>query len=136
MHPRYNREQQALYKRLNKSKIDKNNQEYRQEHKEEQRIRAAKWYKENSEAVKHKTYVRRIGRAGWTLEMYRKRFKKQKGRCAICGKIVKGKMFTDHKHIIPPIPRGLLCSPCNTGLGMFKDNPSILAKAIKYLRRF
>ena len=29
--------------------------------------------------------------------------------------------------------RGLLCSECNFGIGKFKDNISILKKAIKYL---
>jgi hypothetical protein len=29
--------------------------------------------------------------------------------------------------------RGLLCSSCNHGLGLFKDSPKLLTKAIKYL---
>ena len=30
--------------------------------------------------------------------------------------------------------RGFLCANCNKGLGMLKDDPEILAKAIEYLR--
>lgn len=29
--------------------------------------------------------------------------------------------------------RGLLCHCCNTGLGLFKDNPDLLMKARDYL---
>ena len=29
--------------------------------------------------------------------------------------------------------RGILCSNCNVGLGYFKDKPTLLAMAIKYL---
>lgn len=29
--------------------------------------------------------------------------------------------------------RGLLCNPCNLALGMFKDDPKVLVKALKYL---
>ncbi len=29
----------------------------------------------------------------------------------------------------------MLCGHCNTGLGMFKDNPDLLEKAIFYLNR-
>lgn len=39
----------------------------------------------------------------------------------------------DHCHITGKI-RGFLCSNCNTGLGLFKDNINLLESAIKYLR--
>ena len=40
----------------------------------------------------------------------------------------------DHCHE-SGIVRGLLCMPCNTGLGNFKDNVQTLLNAIKYLER-
>jgi hypothetical protein len=30
--------------------------------------------------------------------------------------------------------RGILCNNCNVGLGLFKDDPSLLYKAITYLK--
>ncbi len=50
--------------------------------------------------------------------------------CQICGN--KQNMCIDHCHSGDYV-RGRLCSTCNTGIGMFQDNPEILEKAIKYL---
>lgn len=74
---------------------------------------------------------------GITLEQYNEMFKSQKGRCVICGthqKDLKQRLFVDHDHDTGEI-RGLLCSRCNTGLGMFKDDIDILLNAIDYLRK-
>lgn len=60
---------------------------------------------------------------------------KQDFLCAICGRHEseshKG-LHTDHCHQTKKI-RGLLCSACNMGLGHFKDNVTLMTKAIKYL---
>lgn len=42
--------------------------------------------------------------------------------------------MVDHDHVTGTI-RGLLCSKCNTLLGMAKDNIAILENAIKYLKK-
>ncbi|KKL77087.1 hypothetical protein LCGC14_2038410 [marine sediment metagenome] len=53
--------------------------------------------------------------------------------CAICGVATQGKkLHYDHDHATGEF-RGWLCQPCNTGLGMFKDDPCRLASAICYL---
>ena len=67
-----------------------------------------------------------------TYEEYKKLLKNQKGRCKICGILLK-RPYVDHSHKTEKI-RGLLCSNCNSGLGWMRDNPFILYNAIKYLR--
>ena len=61
-------------------------------------------------------------------------FKKQKGLCKICEKPPKPntRLTIDHCHKTQVI-RGLLCSNCNTALGLFKDNNKSMHKAISYL---
>lgn len=57
--------------------------------------------------------------------------KLRKGRkCCICG--VRKKLHIDHNHDTGKI-RGVLCSQCNTGIGMLKESPAILGSAIQYL---
>ena len=55
-------------------------------------------------------------------------------KCDICGSDITGKRkrHIDHCHETLKF-RGLLCNNCNHGLGHFKDNPSILQRAITYL---
>lgn len=58
------------------------------------------------------------------------------GCCDICGSPPTGRvkrLSIDHDHATGAF-RGLLCNLCNTGLGMFKDDPKLLEKAILYLR--
>ena len=51
--------------------------------------------------------------------------------CMICGS--QTKLCIDHCHTTSEV-RGILCSKCNIGLGMFNDNIEVLSNAIKYLR--
>lgn len=67
-----------------------------------------------------------------TLEEYNLMYSKQEGRCLICGTFY-NKLNIDHCHTTGKV-RGLLCTLCNTGLGSFKDNSSLLGRAILYLK--
>ena len=59
----------------------------------------------------------------------------QEEKCKICGKEQSSKrLAVDHCHTSGRI-RGLLCNNCNSGLGMFNDNPELLQKAIDYLNQ-
>lgn len=51
--------------------------------------------------------------------------------CDICGATDRA-MHTDHDHANGRI-RGRLCGPCNQALGLLRDSPSLLMKAIQYL---
>ncbi|QGJ93015.1 HNH endonuclease [Gordonia phage Chidiebere] len=61
---------------------------------------------------------------------YNRMCEKQRHRCAICGS--KTKLVVDHDHITGKV-RQLLCTTCNTGLGMFKESPELLKAAVRYL---
>jgi len=72
---------------------------------------------------------------GMTAEAYDRLHEAQEGRCAICGTPDGGKkarLFVDHCHESGQV-RGLLCSSCNSGLGFFQDNKTMLSRAIEYL---
>lgn len=74
-----------------------------------------------------------LGTYGITVDEYRKMEAKQNRCCAICGgKNGLRSLGVDHDHETKKV-RGLLCNSCNSGLGMFKDNIKLLAKAIVYL---
>jgi hypothetical protein len=77
-------------------------------------------------------------RYGITLEQYDEMVAAQGGRCAICNKLPKGTSHTsrrlavDHDHATGTV-RGLLCSPCNTTIGMIEDSPGLLDRMRRYL---
>lgn len=72
---------------------------------------------------------------GLTEKQYVALRESQGDRCAICGgEWTNGRPHVDHDHASGEV-RGLLCGPCNTGLGHFKDDPGLIAAAIKYLTR-
>ena len=76
---------------------------------------------------------------GVTKEKYQEMLDSQNGVCAVCKtkpdfKTWKKRLSIDHCHVTGRV-RGLLCDPCNRGIGMLKDDPSILENAIKYLAR-
>lgn len=80
-------------------------------------------------------YSPNVRKYGLTPDDYVELSKSQNDRCAICG-CTRGKraFAIDHCHSSGRV-RGLLCSKCNTGIGLFRDNPDLLRAAIDYLER-
>lgn len=73
---------------------------------------------------------------GRDTTLARKHFSgEQSGSCAICGAHNPLRLALDHEHSEKGLCRGLLCGSCNSGLGMFHDDPAKLAAAIAYLER-
>ena len=67
--------------------------------------------------------------------LYKKLLESQDGKCSICGSFPKrnGPRFAiDHDHATGKI-RGVLCSRCNRGIGLFKENPQWLRRAAEYI---
>jgi hypothetical protein len=55
--------------------------------------------------------------------------------CAICKKSLEVTMEIDHDHVTGKV-RGLLCSRCNSGLGLFGDDPVVVRNALQYVARY
>lgn len=105
--------------------IDKPLGEYHRDHRTTNRKRTV--CRECRNAHKRATHIPDSVRAS-LLE-------RQNFSCAICREFAqenKKRLSVDHNHETNQI-RGLLCTYCNVGLGYFKDNPRLLAEAIKYL---
>lgn len=86
--------------------------------------------------------LRRLYGPKMTAARYAKMWKEQDGLCAICHRpetavmrhgIVQS-LAVDHDHETGEVRR-LLCQRCNTGLGLFGDDPERLMDAAKYLMR-
>jgi hypothetical protein len=81
---------------------------------------------------------------GIDADRYQEMLKEQGGVCAICCKPERatdkasGKikdLAIDHCHATGEV-RALLCSNCNRALGLFNDDPAMLAKARLYVLRY
>lgn len=80
-------------------------------------------------------------RFGISLEAFEQMMEKQNSVCKICGLAERSvdhrtkqirHLAVDHCHTTGRI-RGLLCSDCNTAIGLLKESPEILRKASEYL---
>lgn len=68
---------------------------------------------------------------------YYAKLEEQGGGCGICGRKDSGcprkkRFAVDHDHVTKRF-RGVLCHPCNVGLGYFRDSILLLDRAISYL---
>ena len=74
---------------------------------------------------------------GITPISYDQLLEKQEGKCAICDtkdpKDRWNRFVIDHKHNTKNV-RGLLCTKCNAGIGMFDEDTDKLESAIRYLK--
>lgn len=84
---------------------------------------------------------RRLKSMGITAESYEALLASQGGGCAICHRPPRGRSLDiDHDHSCCPrgtscgrCVRGLLCAPCNKGIGLLGDSSDRLSAALKYL---
>ena len=74
---------------------------------------------------------------GISLDQFNSLLTKQNNCCAICNRVSPTgyNWHVDHCHKTGRI-RGILCSKCNQGLGMFEENIISIKKAIEYLDNF
>jgi hypothetical protein len=124
------------YKRKNYKKYLQARRVYDRAHKAEKRD----YYKANKSklvgqmrARLWKGITRKEG-SQFTHEDFESINEAQNGKCRMCGELNGNRsLCVDHDHKTG-LFRGLLCTPCNQGLGCFKDNPDLLERAKRYLQ--
>ena len=82
----------------------------------------------------HNTMRQRL--YGVSRERYEQMVAEQNGVCAICGGPPgERSLNVDHDHATGQV-RSLLCTRCNIGIGGFRDDPTLILKALAYLERW
>lgn len=94
-----------------------------------------RYNKKHREYCKNNYYKLRLQRYKITPEEHTRMLMEQKGVCAICKQLPKGKrpLAVDHDHKTLKV-RGLLCFGCNRAIAIL-DNKEKLDEAILYLKR-
>ena len=102
------------------------------------KICSEKYYQKNRERILKRVSKKTLkAKYNMTLGDYDKLLSKQNECCKICGNHkdnYERKLHVDHSHETGEI-RGLLCSNCNTGIGLFQESIKLLIKAICYIWR-
>lgn len=137
------RKASSIYAKNHRDKRNEIWRRYYNKHKNEINKKRKIKREENREVYNIYALRGRIKKYNMTIDDYYNILNIQKGRCAICGtkdSFRNGEKFIcidhDHKYKKDGIMkiRGLLCSKCNSLLGLSNDNPLILIKAVEYLR--
>lgn len=91
------------------------------------------WLTASNKYYKHSnaSFKRKLKKYDLTEESYNELHLEHNGKCKICKKEIED-LVIDHCHQTGKV-RGLLCNPCNKGLGFFEDNIESLRSAIEYL---
>lgn len=127
-HRAYARQQYEKHKE--KKRME--NAAYRAKNRERIRAQQKVWRDANRDKVKRNN----LKLACFTPELLEEVLVFQDYKCAICGDDLKSRppkhTHADHCHETKT-PRGVLCTQCNSGMGLLKDDPQRLRKAIEYL---
>lgn len=101
-----------------------------------QGLRRKQRRQQNPEQYRQADLVRRLRvQYGLTIKDYESLLAAQDHKCSICRRGLDAfEPHVDHSHATGQV-RGLLCFNCNTGLGHFRDDITVLKAAIEYLDR-
>lgn len=117
------------------------------ENRERERAVRKSWYEKNKLAVCEKMKAerlanpekhilgRRLRKYGLTKEQFLEKMSSQNNSCEICNRPFAGTPYIDHCHTTG-ITRGLLCSQCNTGFGLFREDVAVFKKCIAYAKKY
>jgi hypothetical protein len=122
---------------------------YRSTRREKYAAYQRAYYQRNKEKVSAYDRMRKVRDAekirardikkkyGMTPEVFDALHSSQQGACAICRNPLTTEnrgTVVDHCHDTGKV-RGLLCQGCNRGIGLLKDDATVLASAIEYLTK-
>ena len=99
--------------------------------RDERNLRQKEYYKKHKQKTLERNWERQIKALGWTSEEYHAALEEQNGVCFICQNKDSRRLAADHCHKTGK-RRHLLCRPCNTALGLVKENPDILRRMEDY----
>lgn len=106
-----------------------------------EKIYARNYYRQNSEEIRsrrgpsYSPHAWRKHKYGLTPEGFTALYVSQDGRCAVCQTSKTSReLDVDHCHETGKV-RGLLCGPCNRGIGQLKDDPSLVMAAAIYIAK-
>lgn len=132
---KYMREYGIKWRKKNAEKSREYNLRYKQENKHEIKEKRQNYAEKNAFKISQQVRERKFkSRYGITKAEYDLLCASQDFSCAICDDQIlhPQRLHVDHDHTTGEI-RGLLCGKCNRGIGLLRDDPIILEKAIKYL---
>ena len=110
--------------------INKEHAERNPDYEANMKAYGAKWWKALS--PEQRKYYKLKHRYGLTTEQYNAMLETQDNNCLICEEKMT-KPCVDHCHTTGKV-RGLLCSTCNSGIGLLKDDPEVVFRAYHYLK--
>jgi len=128
-----------VHRRLNKRGVATGcgqcNVEWHREHSEEDRARLKVSYQSNPKVFWQRNLKNKYG---ITVTDYERMLAEQGGLCAICrGQETRAgfQLGVDHDHATGSV-RGLLCTSCNTAIGLLGDSQERVLALVAYLQKY
>ena len=131
------------YRANKRTWYERHGRKYREAHREEINARQRAWAAAHPERERADNRTQRLRRYGLTHAQYDGMLEAQGGVCGLCGKVEThrgrngevSRLAVDHDHVTGSV-RALLCHSCNTGIGLFLDDPALLRLAADYIEGF
>lgn len=127
----------ARWKKANPEKLRAQSRRYYEKHRDQVRARSKARrvaHPANAALAQKKKDLRRL--YGISFDEYERMLVSQEYRCAICRAHQDDcTLCVDHHHDSGAV-RGLLCSSCNSAIGLLHESVAACASAMDYLNRF
>ena len=110
------------------------NRAWRTGHRDELNAQWLERWSMDSEFRERRRARYRLKKYGLATEDHQRMLAEQNGVCAVCKRNSDRELCVDHCHATQKV-RGLLCWKCNTGIGMFDDDPDRMRAGAAYVER-